>query len=185
MNVIAGKYKGRVLKTVSDLSVRPATSKVRAAIFNILQSRIEWSSSSILDLYAGSGSVGIEALSRGAKKAVFIEFDRIALQFLKQNITHIGAENDSQILFSDVKSYLGSSPKGFDVVFCDPPYAIDYLAQLPTMVFESGVVNKNGILVFEHPTRFEFSPSSLWKPVVERSYGRTSITMFQHNTELL
>ncbi|KAF0138416.1 MAG: RsmD family RNA methyltransferase, partial [Stygiobacter sp.] len=130
-------------------------------------------------------SIGIEALSRGAKAAVFVEFDKTASQFLKMNITHVGAENDSQILFGDVKSYLASSPKTFDVVFCDPPYAIDYLAQLPTIVFESGVVNKNGIMIFEHPTRFEFSPSSLWKPIVERTYGRTSITMFQHNTELL
>lgn len=181
--MLAGKYKGRVLKTVSDNSVRPATGKVKAAIFNILQSRVNWQNAIVLDLYAGSGSVGLEALSRGAKRAVFVEFDRNALQFLKKNIEAVGVFSDAQVVFGDVKKFLTSNARAYDVVFCDPPYAIEYLAELPTMVFESDAVSQDGILVMEHPSRFEFSPSTLWELVVRKSYGRTTLSMFQHRKE--
>lgn len=183
MRVLAGKYKGRVLKTVPNISVRPATSKVKAAIFNILQSRVDWRNAVVLDLYAGSGSVGIEALSRGAERAVFVEFDRSALQFLKKNIESISLLSEAQVVFADVKKFLTTSSRAYDVVFCDPPYAVEYLAELPSMVFESGAVKEEGILIMEHPTRFEFTPNSLWEIVVQKTYGRTSISMFQYRKE--
>ena len=182
MRVIAGKYKGRTLSTVPDLSVRPATDRVKSAIFNILQSKVHWGSANVLDLYAGSGSIGIEALSRGAKKVVFVEQDKNALTFLKNNITHVGADNESSIIFGDVSRYLQSKPPTYNVVFADPPYAIDALASLPTAIFESGVVSSDGILIMEHPTYFKFTPHVLWEAFDERTYGRTAISFFQHNT---
>ena len=182
MRVIAGKYKGRTLTTVPDLSVRPATDRVKSALFNILQSKIHWGNSNVLDLFAGSGSVGIEALSRGAKKVVFVEKDKNALMFLKNNISHVGAENESSVIPGDVTRFLQSSPPKYDVVFADPPYSIETLASLPTIIFESGVVATDGILIMEHPTYFEFIPNSLWEAFDERTYGRTAIPFFHHRT---
>ncbi len=180
MRVIAGKYKNRILKTVSDNSVRPATDKVKGAIFNVLQSRVTWSDAAVLDLYAGSGSVGIEALSRGAKRVIFVENSRSALRFLKMNLESIGANGNGQIVFGDVDKFLQSAISKFAIVFADPPYALESLADLPTKIFTQDIIVPNGYLVIEHPTKYEFHQSSLWEIVVQKEYGRTSVSFFQH-----
>ena len=180
MRVIAGKYKGRILKTVPDNSVRPATDKVRGAIFNVLQSRVDWTSAVVLDLFAGSGSVGIEALSRGAKKVIFVENSRNAVKFLSANLESIGAAQDAQVVQGDVFHFLKSAYRSYDVVFADPPYALESLAALPNTIFASNVVDDNGYLIIEHPTHFAFQPGSEWESAVEKTYGRTTVSFFQH-----
>jgi 16S rRNA (guanine966-N2)-methyltransferase len=180
MRVIAGKYKGRILKTVPDNSVRPATDKVKGAIFNVLQSRVNWASSLVLDLFAGSGSVGIEALSRGAKKVVFVENSRPALQFLKMNVDSIGANGNTQIVPADVFQFLQSSRKTYDVVFADPPYALESLTDLPNSIFNSNLIAQKGYLIIEHPKHYEFHPGSRWEVAVQKTYGRTCVSFFQH-----
>jgi len=179
MRVIAGKHKGRQLRTVADLSVRPATSRVKSSIFNILQNRVDWEESLVLDLFAGSGSLGIEALSRRARRVVFVENSKRAVEYLKQNIALIDASSDCEILASDVFEYL-ARPRGlFDVVFADPPYDFEVLKRLPTMIFQSGVVSPDGYLIIEHPQELRFEPSLLWEEAVVRKYGRTVVTFFQ------
>ena len=180
MRVIAGKYKGRILKTVPDNSVRPATDKVKGAIFNVMQSRVDWSEATVLDLFAGSGSVGIEALSRGAKKVIFVENSRAALQFLKLNLESIGANGDAQVMQGDVFQFLKSAYRKYDVVFADPPYALESLPELPNRIFDSNIVSEDGFLIIEHPTRFEFQPGSRWEIATQKSYGRTTVSFFQY-----
>lgn len=183
MRVIAGKYKGRILKTVPDNSVRPATDRVKGAIFNVMQSRVDWSTSVVLDLFAGSGSVGIEALSRGAKKVIFVESSRSALQFLKSNLESIGANGDSQVVQGDVYQFLKSAYRKYDVVFADPPYALETLPELPNTIFDSNIVSKDGYLIIEHPTHYEFHPGSRWEITTQKIYGRTCVSFFQHKAE--
>lgn len=180
MRVVAGKYKNRILKTVADNSVRPATDKVKGAIFNVMQSRVDWSRSVVLDLYAGSGSIGIEALSRGAQRVVFVENSRSALQFLTLNLEAIGANGDTHVVFGDVDKFLQSGLTKYNVVFADPPYALEGLADLPNKIFERDIVAGGGYLIIEHPTRFEFLPGTLWEIAVQKEYGRTSVSFFQH-----
>lgn len=180
MRVIAGKYKSRILKTVPDNSVRPATDMVRGAIFNILQSRIDWNESTVLDLFAGSGSVGIEALSRGAKSVVFVENNRNAVKFLIANLESIGAKESSQVVHGDAFRFLESAYRTYDVVFADPPYALESLPELPNLIFASKVVTDGGYLIIEHPTNFAFNPSSGWETTVRKTYGRTTVSFFQH-----
>ena len=98
MRVIAGKYKGRQLRTVADLSVRPATSRVKSSVFNILQNRVDWGESLVLDLFAGSGSLGIEALSRGARRVVFVENSKRAVEYLRQNIALIAGSSECEVV---------------------------------------------------------------------------------------
>jgi 16S rRNA (guanine966-N2)-methyltransferase len=179
MRVIAGKYKGRVLKTVPDNSVRPATDKVKGAIFNIMQSRVDWSKSVVLDLYAGSGSVGIEALSRGAKKVIFVENSRNALQFLKLNLESIGANGESQVVYGDVDNFLKSGSRKYDVVFADPPYAMESLPELPNKIFKQSIVSEEGYLVIEHPVRYQFVQGGNWEIAIQKKYGRTCVSFFQ------
>lgn len=180
MRVISGKYRGRILKTVPDNSVRPATDRVKSAIFNVMQSRVDWSSAAVLDLFAGSGSIGIEAMSRGAVKTVFVEQSRSALQFLTQNLTAIGAAKDALVVPGDVFHFLQSAHKHYDVVFADPPYALDALHDLPNTIFRSKVVAEEGYVIIEHPTRFEFQSGPEWETVVHKVYGRTSVSFIQH-----
>lgn len=179
MRVIAGKYKNRKLKTVADNSVRPATDKVKGAIFNMLQSRVDWTASRVLDLYAGSGSVGIEALSRGARQVIFVENSRSAIRYLNMNLESIGTNGSAQVVNQDVERFLRGLTTRFNVVFADPPYAMARLSDLPSMIFERDIIARDGYVVIEHPSRFEFTPSSLWDVVVRKQYGRTSVSIFQ------
>lgn len=180
MRVIAGKYKGRRLETVPDNSVRPATDKVKGAIFNVLQSRVDWQNANVLDLYAGSGSIGIEALSRGAKKCIFVEKSRNAFQFLTANIKQLDAGTSAHTIYGDVDVFLESMKSTYTVVFADPPYALETLKLLPNKIFETGIIADDGYLIIEHPSRFEFVLSSLWEVAVEKVYGNTSVSFFQH-----
>jgi len=183
MRVIAGKYKGRQLRTVADLSVRPATSRVKGSIFNILQSRVDWRTAGVLDLFAGSGSLGIEALSRGAVHAVFVEQAKRSVVFLKQNIASLGVETQAEVVAGDAFDYLTRPRASYDVVFADPPYELEMLRRLPTLIFQSGVVEPEGYLIIEHPRQLQFEPSLLWEPVLVRKYGRTVVTFFQSQHE--
>ncbi|HTR80213.1 MAG TPA: 16S rRNA (guanine(966)-N(2))-methyltransferase RsmD [Bacteroidota bacterium] len=182
MRVIAGTYKGRRLRTVADLTVRPATSRVKGSIFNILQNRIAWPDTRVLDLFAGSGSLGIEALSRGAPHAVFVENSKRPLAYLKENIAAMGAEGRSEVIASDAFDYLSRPREPFDIVFADPPYELEVLNRLPSLIFQSGVVAPTGYLIIEHPQQMKFEPSLLWEEAVVRKYGRTVVTFFQSQT---
>ncbi len=179
MRVIAGTYKGRRLQTVADLSVRPATSRVKGSIFNILQNRVDWAGMRVLDLFAGSGSLGIEALSRGAQHVVFVENSKRAATYLEQNISLVDATAQCEIVVSDVFDYISRTREVFDLVFADPPYKFEILSRLPSLVFQSGVVSPDGYLIIEHPQELTFELGPLWQEAVVRKYGRTVVTFFE------
>jgi 16S rRNA (guanine(966)-N(2))-methyltransferase RsmD len=183
MRVIAGKYKGRLLQTVADLSVRPATSRVKGSIFNILQNRVDWTGMRVLDLFAGSGSLGIEALSRGAQHVVFVENSKRAATYLEQNISFVDANVQCEIVASDVFDFISRTHAVFDIVFADPPYKFEILNRLPSLVFESGVVSPDGYLIIEHPQDLTFERGPLWQEAVVRKYGRTVVTFFESQRE--
>ncbi|MGA7159407.1 MAG: 16S rRNA (guanine(966)-N(2))-methyltransferase RsmD [Bacteroidota bacterium] len=184
MRVIAGKYKGRQLRTVADLSVRPATGRVKGSVFNILQNRVDWTEAKVLDLFAGSGGLGIEALSRGARQVVFVENSKRAVVYLNENIEAVGGPAAGcEIIAADVFEYLARPRASFDVVFADPPYEFEVLSRLPSLIFQSGVVSPEGYLIIEHPVHLRFDQSPLWKAAVVRKYGRTVVTFFQSQHE--
>ena len=164
MRVIAGKYKGRQLRTVADLSVRPATGRVKGSVFNILQNRVDWTEASVLDLFAGSGGLGIEALSRGARRVVFVENSKRAVGFLKQNISSIAG-------FCRVRNHCcrcvrvpRAAARDSSMWFL-PILRTDFevLNRLPSLIFQSGVVSPEGYLIIEHPQQLRFEQSRLWE----------------------
>lgn len=142
MRVITGSARGRRLRTLEGLEVRPTTDKVKEAIFSKIQFEIE--GRKILDLFAGSGQMGIEALSRGAAKAVFVDSSRDSAEVVRENLKTTNLAEKSVCLLSDYKAYLSGKPDVFDVVFLDPPYnkglAADALECLSDYVSASGVV---------------------------------------------
>ncbi len=135
MRVVGGTARGRKLTTLEGMDVRPTTDKVKESVFNIIQ--FEVPGSSMLDLFAGSGQMGIEALSRGAENAVFVDSSRKSLNIVKTNVDTVGFSDRAKLIMSDSTAYLGRTSEKFDIVFLDPPYhcglidkAFEYLPQV-------------------------------------------------------
>jgi 16S rRNA (guanine(966)-N(2))-methyltransferase RsmD len=150
MRVIAGEFRSRVLKTLPGTNVRPTPDRLREALFSILALRLE--GAIFLDAYAGTGSVGIEALSRGASRAVFIEQNRTAMLLIRENLRSLGIEARADVAFGKTVQLLGKYPA--DIVFLDPPYPLEgeYSASL-------GVLGNGppGLVIAQHASRFQLA----------------------------
>ncbi len=180
MRVISGLYKGRVLRTVKDLSVRPATDRVKQTLFDMLANRIDLDGARVLDLFAGSGSLGIEALSRGASHVTFVEMDSRASDFIGKNLDMLGCKQETPIVQMDARAFINHSKEKFDLVFADPPYSYEETPDLPGMIFGAGLVNAGGYLLIEHAKDISFSDTDLYRAGPEKRFGRTVVTFFRH-----
>ena len=179
MRVITGLYKGRILKTVNDLRVRPATDRVKQTIFDMLSTRIELEGIEVLDLFAGSGGLGIEALSRGAGHVTFVESDREAAAFIEQNIESLGCEDRATIEEMDAMFFTSRIRSSFDLIFADPPYEFEQTAEIPNIVFAQNLLKPNGYLLIEHAPNLHFQSTALYHAGPEKKFGRTLVTFFQ------
>jgi 16S rRNA (guanine966-N2)-methyltransferase len=157
--IISGLFRGRKIKTVPSLSTRPSSSKCRAAVFNICQLKIE--NSCFLDLYAGSGAMGIEALSRGASFSIFLENNKKAVRCIEENIALLNVENKTQIICLDVLLGLKKIKRRADIVYIDPPYEYyereDFIENMLKELLSLSLLNDNCLIFFETPSSFEFS----------------------------
>ena len=156
MRIIAGKYRGRNLKSPPSLEVRPTADRLRETLFNVIAPRIE--DARFLDLCAGSGAVGIEALSRGARHATFVDRSRKMCDLIKLNLDLCRIErSESEVVHAEALDYLQrfiamqpDSGKPWDIVFFDPPYAVDYMPILKTFGAHSSLLTEAAILIVEH-----------------------------------
>jgi 16S rRNA (guanine966-N2)-methyltransferase len=178
LRVTGGEYRGRILRTVDDLSVRPATDRVRQSLFNMLVNRLDFEDLSVLDLFAGSGSLGIEALSRGAARAVFVEGERRAASYIESNIDHLGCAEHTEVLTIDAMRYIADSRDSFRLVFADPPYQFDRTPSLPELIFGRGLVEQGGYLLIEHTTDIWYEDAALYRVGPVKKFGRTVVTFF-------
>lgn len=147
MRVITGTARGRKLKDLPGFDTRPTTDKVKESIFNIVQFDIE--GRKVLDLFAGTGQLGIEALSRGAEKCVFVDQSREAVKVIQENVGMTGFENRSRVVAGDAVSFLTSCREKFGLAFLDPPYATDLLEKTLLKMSEIDIIAENGIIVCE------------------------------------
>lgn len=179
MRVIAGLYKGRTISTVKDLSVRPALDRVRQTIFDMLSNRIELEGATVLDLFAGSGSLGIEALSRGASNVTFVEIGDEAAEYIEKNVTTLGCLQATEIVQMDAMGFLRGNRHAYNLVFADPPYRFERTEEIPGIIFGQKMVKPGGYLLIEHTTdlRFESTPHYFAGP--EKRFGRTVVTFFK------
>ncbi len=178
MRVISGTYKGRLLKSVRDPRIRPAASRVKESIFNILQNRVDLHGARVLDLFAGSGSLGIEALSRGAAMAVFVdEWDK-AVRAIEENAKLLQCLDRCIVIKSDVYKFLRRAEGQYDLVFVDPPYRQEEALELPERIFGKGLVVPEGMLIMEHAARMEVQTDSHFTLALERTFGTTVVSFF-------
>ncbi|MDK1009792.1 MAG: 16S rRNA (guanine(966)-N(2))-methyltransferase RsmD [Actinomycetota bacterium] len=178
MRIIAGAAKGRRLKT-PKAGTRPMTGRARESLFSILGGRL--AEARILDLYAGSGSLGLEALSRGASGVVFVEKDRAASVVLSENVERVGL--GGRVRTSDVRSFLRSEYAQYDVVFLDPPYRDDDAEVFSVLELVDGVLAPGGIVVLHRQERNVVDPPEFLRSVDERRYGDAVVTMMERENE--
>lgn len=178
MRIVAGRFRGRRLETPSGSITRPTADRVRESLFSMLEARYDLEGSSVLDLYAGSGALGLESLSRGAGSVTFVERDRRACACIRNNVKSLNVERETTIVCRRVDQFLkaASSSDGgrYRVVFADPPYADDATG-LPALV--RSMIEEGGVFVLEHAATQDQSSSA--HHTLTRRYGRTAVSLFE------
>lgn len=178
MRVITGTARGVRLLTPEGEQTRPTTDRVKEALFNIIQFDIE--GRSVLDLFAGTGQLGIEALSRGAKDAVFVDNRSDAVKLIKENLRKTKFQDRAAVVTADYASYLQTAKQRFDLVFLDPPYAESFLENALKRISLIDIVKDGGIIICERPVEKELSEElSGYERSKDYRYGKTIITLYR------
>lgn len=181
IRIIAGSAKGKRLKTLKGPAVRPTSDKVRGAIFNILGESII--GASVLDLFSGSGALGIEALSRGAKEGVFVDNGIRCISIIKENLSDCGFLG--KVIRGDVYKVIKRLEKGsFDIVFADPPYGRDLARNLLLELDKSGILKNSCFVIIEHSKREYIEESPNWHKLREKRYGDTRVSVYRSKSAL-
>lgn len=178
MRVITGSARGRRLITLEGDEVRPTTDKVKESLFNIIQFDVE--GSLFLDLFAGSGQIGIEALSRGARQAVFVDKSKKSIDTVRENLKTTGLDKKASVVLSDSISFLKTRSERYDIVFLDPPYSVGLLDDALELVPQ--VMKENGIIICELPKQ-DMLPKTVGDFVLHREYpyGKTRLVTYVHS----
>lgn len=177
MRIIAGIRKGLKLSAPDGMGTRPTTDRVKESVFNIIQMHLP--AERVLDLFAGSGALGIEALSRRSLYCVFVEHDRRAYDVALQNITAAKFRDNSELRFSDSLTYLDSNPAPFDIIFLDPPYNKGLLAVVLDKISQGKLLKEDGIIVVEAEKGGEPAEHPDFEIHKCVSYGKTVITILK------
>ena len=178
MRFITGKARGVNLKTPEGLQTRPTTDRVKEALFSVIQFDIP--TAVVLDLFGGTGQLGIEALSRGAKRAVFVDESEKACKLIRENLRRTRLEQEASVIRCDYLAYLRRCTEKYDIVFLDPPYAEVFLENALKMITEIDILQSGGIIVTERPLGkdlpYEFEGYTRSK---DYKYGSTLITLYR------
>jgi 16S rRNA (guanine966-N2)-methyltransferase len=176
MRIVGGRYRGHPLKA-PKAGTRPTTDRTREAIFNLVLARVDLEGADVVDLFAGSGALGLEALSRGAARATFVEQGAAALRALRANAAALGVTDRCTVVRADVLRFLGELQEGRQAVavFADPPYALDGLDRLPDLALP--LLAAGGVFVLEHDARHDFAGHATLETA--RRYGSTVVSVFR------
>lgn len=176
MRVITGKYKSRHFDVPRSFKARPTTDFAKENIFNVMNAYIDFEDCTALDLFSGTGCISLELLSRGAKTVVSVEADRDHANFIRQCLTKLG-DDTCMLIRGDVFRFVKSCKQKFDFIFADPPYALPNLETIPDLIFEKNLLAEDGVFVFEHGKRNDFSAHPHF--VEHRAYGSVNFSIFK------
>lgn len=176
MRIITGIYKGRHFEIPRTFKARPTTDFAKENIFNVLRGYLDFDGIAALDLFAGTGSISLELLSRGCQQVVSVEADRDHARFIRQCIDKIGADNHT-LVQGDVFRFVKGSHQQFQFIFADPPYQLETLPDLPDLILSKGILAPDGIFCFEHGKNYDFSAHPRF--VEHRNYGSVNFTLFK------
>jgi len=182
MRIIAGKLKGITLHLPQNKIIRPLKDRAKESIFNLLthsnKMSFQFEKSNILDLYAGTGSFGLECLSRQARSVCFIEKKKDAIEILEKNIEKLKVKNKIKIFFNDIFELIekqNTFKSKFDLIFCDPPFKNTNIEKLIELIFNKNLLNKNGIIILHRRKTTKEKLPNYFEIVEERTYGISKI----------
>jgi len=194
MRIVTGKFKGReIISPPKSIELRPTSDRVREAIFDVVRFNI--ADSVFLDLFAGSGAIGIEAISEGARFSVFVEKNPVALRVIKQNIKSLGIENQTLVIKQDVLNFIKSPfsfesfKEKFDFVFLDPPYASKLAGQTMQVLVNFSLLKTDSIIIAEHSgseaLHDDLKGANSLKKFREKKYGKIAVSYYSIETIIL
>lgn len=175
MRIISGKYKRRRFDVPKNIKARPTTDFARENLFNVLNNLIDFDGIKALDLFAGTGAITFELLSRGASQVICIEKHSVQYEFIKKVAKELKEENLIAIK-GDVFRFISSSREKFDFIFADPPYDLPELESIPQLIIDSGLLKEDGLFILEHSKRNDFSDMPEF--VERRTYGSVNFSFF-------
>ena len=181
MRVITGTARGRKLKALEGLDTRPTTHMVKESVFNIIQFDIE--GRRVLDLFAGSGQLGLEALSRGADSCTFVDMSETSLALVRKNLEGTGLSNKARVVRSDYAAFAAACRDTFDIAFLDPPYSAGLL--MPALKAVLPLMSEHGTIVCEHPPETVLDEEAGgFKKLKTYRYGKVLITVYRKGESL-
>ncbi len=176
MRVISGIRRGAKLITREGDEVRPTTDRVKESIFNLIQGFIPCDV--VLDLFAGSGALGIEAVSRGASKCICVDFDKVSLDTVKKNYENLRLLESCELILSDACAYLKRCSDKFDIIFLDPPYNKGFITPVMALLNERNLLDDDGVIVIESDDEDDLPEFAGFEILKRKKYGRTIITLY-------
>ena len=178
MRVVSGKARGTVLKAPDGMKTRPTADRVKEAMFSILQFDIP--GAKILDLFGGTGQLGVEGLSRGASKAVFVDESNVACGIIRDNLRKCGLADQATVVRSDYATYLRSCKEKFDIIILDPPYAEVFLENALNIISEIDILQSGGIIVAERSLEKRLDLVLIgFERSKDYKYGNTLLTLYR------
>ncbi len=175
MKIISGKYKGKKIKGFDIEGTRPTMDRVKESLFAMIQSKLK--ESKVLDLFTGSGNLGLESFSNGASFVTFVDKNKKAIQIVKQNIKELNITEKYELVISDYMNFLKNQTQKYGIIFLDPPYKANLLEKAVSLILENNLLEEDGIIVCEYENiKLELSDLIIWK---ERKYGTKMITIYK------
>ena len=176
MRIIGGRLKGQTIKLPVSYAARPTTDFAREGLFNILGNEYEFEDLKVLDLFGGTGSIGFEFASRGASLVDTVEMNPDNAAFIRRSAASLSLRNVS-VVHCNVFDFLGICTRKYDIIFADPPYALEGLATLPDKVLERDILHPDCYFILEHPADYDFSAHRYF--VKEKKYGNVHFSFFK------
>ncbi len=176
MRIISGTFRGRRLAPPKNITARPTTDFAKESLFNLLTNRMDYDGIDMLDLFAGTGGIGLEFVSRGAHEVTAVELAHTQQNFIISCCKQLGIHN-LHLIRGDVFKYVKACHLQYDFIYADPPYDLPQLAKLPDVIFEQKILKPNGYFVLEHSKTHAFRSHPHF--VEQRSYGSVNFTFFQ------
>lgn len=178
MRIIAGKFGRRRLHTPKNLRLRPTTDIAKEGLFNILNNRLYFDELTVLDLFAGTGSISFEFLSRGAERVTAVESNLVHFKFITSVKSELKIENMSP-LKTDVFKFLGINKQSYSLIFADPPFDLENIETIPLLIFKGRHLEENGLFILEHSDQHHFEKFEHFVEV--RKYGKVHFSFFERN----
>ncbi len=176
MRIVSGKYKRRIISPPKNLPVRPTTDMAKESLFNILNNYVDFVGLDVLDLFAGTGNISYEFVSRGCKSVTAVEKDFGCVKFINQTSEKLQMP-ELRVVKQDVFRFLNMPKLKYDIIFVDPPYKLEAIASIPELIFDRNIISENGWLILEHPREYDFSSSLHFHE--HRKYGSVNFSLFQ------